>query len=205
MDEAEYIPALLTGFIGLLGVILGGLIQLVALRRKSIEEQIHELRRECSALATTATNYSATMAQFVRELHGYVERVSEAGPATSEELDEVNIETVEEVSKVMFSEFDKTFSTSLKLTAAKDHRIADQATKIRLKVVDVHNEVAPMLTHESWVTPQRGEVLRKSVETEAEILLGMVTPRCHESFSRFRRRNTVIRKHERQAKKEKKS
>lgn len=205
MNETDYIPALMTGFIGLLGVIIGGIINVIAQRRKAVEDQVWELRRECAALATAATNYSATMAQFVRELNRYVTRIKEAGPTTSEELDEVNSETLEEVSRVMFEHFDQTFTASLQLTAAKDHRIAKQATNIRLQVVDVHNEVAPMLTHESWVTPENSESLRKQIQNEAEILLGMVTPRWTESFTRFRCRKTVVRKTERKKRKDNKS
>lgn len=202
MNEAEYIPALITGFIGLLGVVIGGIINVIAQRRKAVEDQVWEIRQQCSTLAKSATDYSATMAQFVREVDEDKNKARQALPGTEPSEILRDDEYWARIGGELFQAMNETIALSLQVTANKDHRLAQQATTLRLTLIAAHNEVSPVFTPQEYFPPEHAEKLREEINKEAETLLGMITPRWFEGFLRFRRRKTVEQNFEKERKKD---
>lgn len=171
----DYTPAL----IGLGGVILGGIIQVIATRRNEVERQVKNVREESAQLAAAAADYSAVMAQLVRVLNPVKEKFlaeQEKNPNTelSAFIDE---DYWRRLGDEFMGNFAKAFNLSLSIAAGKDHRVADQAMKVHHVCTDAHNEAAPVLTGEGDMTAERAEELRKEINLEASVLLTMVGPR----------------------------
>lgn len=201
MNETTYMPALITGIIGLFGVILGGFISAYSQRRNNVEQRVHEVRERCAALAKSATHYSASMAQFIRETNEDAEKARQATPDTdlTEELRDGGY--WERIGGEVFGALSETIDISLQVAATKDHRVGEQSQAVRLKVIAVHNEVSPVFTRTGSVEDARAEELREEINKEAEILLNMVQPGRAESFWRFRSRKTAVRMRKKERKK----
>lgn len=186
----------MTALVGLVGVVVGGLISFMGERYRETEARIREIRDESARLAGAATNYSATMAQFVRDVNEDKQKIRDSSNLSEVEEDLKDQEYWERVTTFLFEHFNDAFESSLSLTTTKDRRIAQQATTLRLTVIHVHNEISVVLTHDGEVSDARSEELREKINTEAEILLGMVRPRDSEAIRRFRDRDEVAVEHE---------
>lgn len=186
----------MTALIGLGGVVVGSLISFMAERYRDVETRIREIREESARLAGAATSYSATMAQFVRDVIDDKQKLREASDLAEVKDYLRDQDYWERVTGSLFDYFNSTFESSLTLTTTNDRRIAQQATVLRLTVIDAHNQISVVLTHEGDVTDTQVEELRTKINTEAEILLGMVRPRDREALRRFRDREVVLEEYE---------
>lgn len=184
VEPADYTPALLA----LLGVLIAGIIQVVAQRRRDVEEQVRTIREECTALTAAAADYGGSMAQMVRVAAPAIAEFEASQkwwkkPGLEKFIDD---DYWSRLGDSLIENLNKSFRQSLRVAGSKDTRVAEQAMKVHHAIVGAHNEAARLLTGEGQISPERAEKLREEINLEASILLTMVMPTNREKFLRFR-------------------
>jgi hypothetical protein len=166
---SEIMPAL----IGLLGVVVGGIIQVIFQIRQSRGQQAVAIRREVGEFAAATSNYLNTLDSATH----YMSRPHPAGPSKDRMGEEADV--VEE------KRHDLLVRGSMLVTAG-DWRISDQASKVVNQVNELASTLSNVFTEPS--PSHRNTFLNGAagIRTEFNILLAMVAPTVLERHFRFR-------------------
>lgn len=185
--SAETPAVILTvALIGVLGIALGGVIQLITQRWVIMYDRMIAMRQEASALAQSIGSYTANMVQSARVLSGirlqYVEDLKK-NPKAEMDLDE---DYWNRLGDSFFSSFGDAQERSTALQSASDYRLSNQATEIHILLVATHNEAAEIFTGELHLTQDEAKAHQRKLNDAATVLLNMTGPRWWEGYWRFR-------------------
>lgn len=177
---------LAVALIGVLGIALGGLIQLVTQRWVIMYDRMIELRKEASTLCQSVGSYSSVLVQSAGALSGIRLQLADdikKNPKAELDFDE---DYWNRLSEAFFNDFKDAVEQSTALQIASDYRLSSQATDIHLLLVETHNEAAEMFTGKISLTEDEAKALQKELNDAAGVLLNMVGPRWWEGNRRFR-------------------
>lgn len=197
---------LAVALIGVLGIALGGLIQLITQRWVIMHDRMIALRKEASALAQSIGSYTSSMVQSARVLSDvrvqYAEDIRK-NPKAKIDLDE---DYWNRLGEAFFNSFQDAQGRSTALQSASDYRLGNQATEIHILLIATHNEVAEMYTGELHLTEDQAKERQRQLNDAATILLNMTGPRWWEGHWRFRSagkaKRIMLRGRKKRAKKE---
>lgn len=191
---ATFIPAL----IGLIGVVIGGMIQVFFQRRRDAENQAQEIRQQVSSLATALMDYLTVTKQVAQEVSDLRINTKEARKNSDESNTEklMASDLIRVLVDDMYKASENVNSESIALTTCKDSRIASQASLLQNFKVTAYNHLAEWLSR--GITDKHDleklNKYRERIHVETEVLVNMVTPRRTEKLWRFRKRNRVLKR-----------
>lgn len=172
---------------GLLGVVLGGIIQVVLHRLQLMEEQTAKIRADCSKLAVTASHYGITAVQaaglFDESTDEYRVRLRKNPWAKKLKLDE---DLWNRLARQFEQGFRDVYDLSLSLSGCRDKKVSNQAMELHRVATNFHNDVAKIFLGKPVMRADEVDRRRDEMNTEASVLISMVSPRWYESYSRFR-------------------
>lgn len=177
---------LAVALIGVLGIALGGVIQLITQRWVIMHDRMVAMRQEVSRLGQSVSSYTSNMVQSARVISGIWDQFAEdleKDPSAKLDLDE---DYWKRLGEAFFNSFRDTQEISTALQSAGDYRISSQATEIHILLVDTHNEVAEMFTGKLRLTEDEAKERQSKLNDAAAVLLNMTGPRWWERHWRFR-------------------
>src|SRR5690625_5591596 len=134
MDETTYMPALITGFIGLFGVILGGLLQIGAQIYRDRKHEAYEIRKKASELVSESLQFASGVSQLVREVNESNELHTSPMPHEPSILRDRR-DLVNEISKQTQNKSLKVHYIAIEMTHASDRKMTRQAHRIQKQYV----------------------------------------------------------------------
>lgn len=192
--------------IGVVGVLLGGLIQLITQRWVIRYDRMIALRKEASDLGQAVGSYTSGMVQSAGVLSAARQQFLEDRKENPEAELELSEDYWNRLGGAFFDSFKRAQELSTSLQMASDYRIGNQAAEIHRLLISTHNHVAQMYTGELHLTQDEAKERQKKLNDEATVLLNMAGPRWWEGFWRFRSargaRQVMVKDRAKQAKKE---
>ncbi|WP_341394052.1 hypothetical protein [Arthrobacter sp. G119Y2] len=177
---------LAVALIGVLGIALGGVIQLITQRWAIMHDRMVAMRQEVSRLGQSVSSYTSNMVQSARVISGIRDEfIKELEKDSSAKLD-LDEDYWSRLGEAFFNSFRDTQEISTALQSASDYRISAQATEVHILLVDTHNEVAEMFTGELHLTENEAKERQRKLNDAAAVLLNMTGPRWWERHWRFR-------------------
>jgi len=180
------------GLIGLFGVIVGGIIQVLIQRKQLLEAQTEKIRSECAELVVATAQYGMVAVQasgvFDEATDDLKAKFSRMPWARRLNLFKFRVDSDywERLGEEFMSGFKSVYGLSISLAGCRDRKISKQAMEIHHKATDFHNKVAQIFLGNLAVRKEEVDELRKDLNYEASVLMTMVSPRWFESFWRFR-------------------
>lgn len=167
-SPTDYTPA----FIGLGGVIVGGLIQTGFSWMKQRDELAQAMRADVAKFCHEAANFSAHLQHFAKMARAG--KLYEFSP-------EYRNKAADDLTQMLM----QMRSAGYKLVAGTDQRIADQADCVTHAVITYSNQLSGIFARE---TTEPDQVYPDAAPVLAEIneLATMVEPRIYERHARFR-------------------
>ena len=171
MELNESMPALITGFIGLLGVIIGGVIQVWSQHSRDRDKEIFEVRQKVSDFVIEAMDVAGrvqTIAKFLNESQ------------RSEDMKNMLLKELQEMTmSVQYK--------GIELLAWAETKINNQAVKVQRLCSEATREVRDAARNGGDLSAQKATLWKKVISQEANVLGKMVAPRIWERRLRFRR------------------
>lgn len=178
--------------IGVLGIALGGVIQLISQRWVVMYDRMAALRSQVGELSLKTVHYSGLIVQSART-------VEKAHQALREDPDdEAHVaERAEKHLQTLVTEASATFRTiqtdAIKVMSGSDHRLSEYAGELHSSVVAAQNEVSSMFHTSTVLTVERAVEIETSLDSYANVLINMIAPRKWEVFWRFRGAKRALR------------
>lgn len=178
---------LTTAFIGLAGVIFGGILQVHAQRRRDREKEIYEIRTKVASLSHVSRRLSSGLRQIAEEVNGLNSLYKKGTPKDSENL--LNRKKLLRRITEETDSFNGDISSAVhELDARADQKIGRQARRLANTCTHATNVITPTIRNENTLSGQEARELCDHISYEAHILQKMVAPRRWERTYRFRSR-----------------
>ncbi|MFK0002546.1 hypothetical protein [Paenarthrobacter sp. NPDC090522] len=177
---------MLPALIGFSGVIVGGVLQVVAKHRADRYSHMMELRREVADLIVSVSGFATVVVQSSVWIDSVREDLRSRlvdDPDAEVDLDN---DYHERLGEAMITSHRESTQKAARLLVASDERIADEASSLHLKLADVINEVGYMHTGNVHISEDRAKDIQKDIMERINVLVNMVAPPKYERFWNFR-------------------
>lgn len=182
----DIFTTMLPALVGFCGVILGGILQVLAKHRADRYAHMMELRRDVADLIAIVSGFAVAIVQSAVMIDGvrndFKERLSK-DPKAEVEMDQ---DYLKRLGEEMFSRHRESVEKCARLLVANDERIADHVGDLQLKLANVINEVGYMHTGTVHIPEGRAKEIQADVMERINILVNMIAPRRWERFLNFR-------------------
>lgn len=179
--------------IGLLGILIGGLLQTSSNRWKMKHDRRIAIRKQVSEYAQTIADFTAVLVQLATYWEQIRADSAEAklkNPKAKPDFDEDHLLALGTHQTTRFAEAQ---SQSLDLTLIDDARVASMSNALRVKVIKIMNETAYVVNGQQKLSSDQAKEIQREVTQEANILINMVAPRWFERQIHFRGRKSAQR------------
>lgn len=165
----DVFTTMLPALVGFCGVLLGGILQVLAKHRAERYSHMMELRREVADLVAVVTGFAVAVVQSAVMIDGVrndFKNRAEEDPDAEVELDQ---DYLERLGEEMFSRYRAAMEKSARLMVASDERVSDRVGDLQLKLADVINEIGYMHTGSIHIPQTRAKHIQADIMERVNI------------------------------------
>ncbi|MFC8037811.1 hypothetical protein ACFUOZ_00460 [Paenarthrobacter sp. NPDC057355] len=182
----DIFSSMLPALIGFCGVIVGGVLQVVAKHRADRYSHMMELRREVADLIVSVSGFATAIVQSAVWIDSVREDLKARLVNDPQAEADIDDDYHERLGEAMITGYRESAQKSARLLVASDQRIADHVGSLQLRLADVINEVGYMHAGNVHISEARAKEIQQYIMERINVLVNMVAPAKWERFSNFR-------------------